>query len=429
MKKLIIIFNFLYLFNIYSQWQTYYPTNNKTTLFNVCAVNQNIIWAVGAYGTIVKTTNGGLNWITYRLTDTTFQIWEISPINDQTAWITADNGRRLYKTTTGGASWSQQYFTTYGISAHKFFNANTGFILDHRDNPYPDTARMMITRDGGTTWHKNIYSPLTTILVNKSLGAIDTNFIWLVDDNKCYTLSGGLNNQWQMHIVDSGNTYLLGSSFVNSLTGYMCTGMSGVPFKIYKTINGGSNWSVYSADSSLGVNTLCFIPNTNMAFVNGFSNIRISRDNGISWIHRVNYNYSIDSIDMMYMDAYDTNSVWIAVNKGRLFKYNFNFIGIQPVGTLLPSDFKLYQNYPNPFNPETNIRFAIPVQTEFQISVYDILGRVVYSVTDTKPAGEYLFKFDGSSMASGIYFYKITVRQAGSSTGKFSDTKKMLLIK
>jgi photosystem II stability/assembly factor-like uncharacterized protein len=427
MKSMTVIFNILFLININSQWQTYYPAGRNTSLYEICAVNQNLIWAIGAYGTIVKSTNGGLSWTTYRLTDTTYTILGISAINEQIAWITADDGRRLFKTTTGGASWSQQYFTTNGIYPVKFFNSNTGFFIDHRDNPYPDTARMMITRDGGATWHKNIYSPLTTILVNIPLGAVDTNFIWLVDDNKCYTLSGGLNNQWQMHIVDTGNTYLLGSSFVNSLTGYVCTSISN--FKIYKTINGGINWSVYSTDSSLGANTICFIPNTNMAFVNGFSKIRISRDNGISWIHRVNYNYPTDSISMMFMNAYDTNSVWIAVNKGRLFKYNFNFIGIQSVGTELPVDFKLYQNYPNPFNPVTNIRFALPVGSDFRIQVFDILGREVYSVSDSKPAGEYVFKFDGSSLSSGIYFYKITVRQAGSSTGKFSETKKMLLIK
>jgi len=122
------------------------------------------------------------------------------------------------------------------------------------------------------------------------------------------------------------------------------------------------------------------------------------------------------------MDAYDTNSVWIAVNKGRLFKYNINYIGVEPVGTDVPISFKLFQNYPNPFNPATKIRFALPKASDFSIKVYDILGREVYSIQDSKQAGEYEFTFDGATNASGIYFYHLKA-------GSFADTKRMVLLK
>jgi hypothetical protein len=59
-----------------------------------------------------------------------------------------------------------------------------------------------------------------------------------------------------------------------------------------------------------------------------------------------------------------------------------------------------------------------------------VLGRLVKElVNEYKDAGNYTVTFDGSNIASGVYFYKIEVRQGGSSTVSFTDTKKMVLIK
>jgi len=85
--------------------------------------------------------------------------------------------------------------------------------------------------------------------------------------------------------------------------------------------------------------------------------------------------------------------------------------------------FTLSQNYPNPFNPSTKIKFVIPKLSFVNLKVYDVLGReVAILVNEEKPAGEYEIKFDGSKLASGIYFYKLR-------TGNFTDTKKFILLK
>ena len=93
----------------------------------------------------------------------------------------------------------------------------------------------------------------------------------------------------------------------------------------------------------------------------------------------------------------------------------------------IPSEFALEQNYPNPFNPSTKIKYQIPVQSEVKLIVYDLLGRKVMVLVDKKQEpGSYEAEFDGSHLASGLYFYQL------SSIGKtqnFVETKKMLLIK
>jgi hypothetical protein len=89
----------------------------------------------------------------------------------------------------------------------------------------------------------------------------------------------------------------------------------------------------------------------------------------------------------------------------------------------VPSAFGLSQNYPNPFNPSTRISFQVPVKSNVNVSVYDILGhKVATLVNETKQPGQYDITFDSSHLSSGVYFYKMQ-------SDKFVITKKMTVIK
>lgn len=96
-------------------------------------------------------------------------------------------------------------------------------------------------------------------------------------------------------------------------------------------------------------------------------------------------------------------------------------VEIQPE---LPREFALLQNYPNPFNPSTDIKFELPNDNFITIRIYNAIGEEVALLVNNewKTTGRYNVKFDGSHLASGIYFYSITA-------GPFKDTKKMVLIK
>jgi hypothetical protein len=105
--------------------------------------------------------------------------------------------------------------------------------------------------------------------------------------------------------------------------------------------------------------------------------------------------------------------------------------GISSNGNNIPSEFSLLQNYPNPFNPSTTISYLLPAASNVSLRVYDVSGRqVTVLVNEYKPAGKYSVKFDETNkLASGVYFYTIEASPAGIQTGKFRDTKKMLLVK
>jgi hypothetical protein len=100
-----------------------------------------------------------------------------------------------------------------------------------------------------------------------------------------------------------------------------------------------------------------------------------------------------------------------------------SIIGINDENSTMPKEYKLSQNYPNPFNPVTKISFSVPRKSFVTLKVYDILGKeVARLVSDNKPAGNYSVDFDGSSLSSGVYFYKLEA-------GEFVTTKRMVLIK
>jgi len=89
----------------------------------------------------------------------------------------------------------------------------------------------------------------------------------------------------------------------------------------------------------------------------------------------------------------------------------------------MPLDFNLEQNYPNPFNPATTIKFSVKQREQVVLKVYDIIGNEVGTlINQPMEAGTYSVKFNASSLASGVYIYRI-------SAGNFVSTKKMMLLK
>lgn len=96
----------------------------------------------------------------------------------------------------------------------------------------------------------------------------------------------------------------------------------------------------------------------------------------------------------------------------------------------LPKDFGLSQNYPNPFNPTTAITYQIPTTSMVKLEVYDIAGRRVADlVSGIVEAGYHTLSFDASHLSSGTYVYRLEAISSGEGGKRFTDSKKMVLLK
>lgn len=127
-----------------------------------------------------------------------------------------------------------------------------------------------------------------------------------------------------------------------------------------------------------------------------------------------------------YMDAKMNTGTYQYRLKQIDFNGNFEYFNLTTpdhVTISNPFVFDVSQNYPNPSNPKSKIDFQIPNDGRVLVKVYDISGREVKTLLDdNKTTGFYTIEFDGSNLSSGVYFYKI-------SSGSFSQTKKMILVK
>jgi predicted CXXCH cytochrome family protein len=107
--------------------------------------------------------------------------------------------------------------------------------------------------------------------------------------------------------------------------------------------------------------------------------------------------------------------------------------GVKVIDQKTPSTFVLSQNYPNPFNPKTDIQFSIPRSATIQLNVYNILGELVATLASGDiVSGNYTVSWNGTnrqgtSVSSGIYFYRLAVSSNGAQ--EYTVTKKMLMTK
>jgi len=126
--------------------------------------------------------------------------------------------------------------------------------------------------------------------------------------------------------------------------------------------------------------------------------------------------YSAQAVDIHGNVSAYSNTV--ATNGQSLWKEN-----ITEKEKEIISEYSLKTNYPNPFNPSTAITYQLPKSGNVTLKIFDMLGNEVTTlVNGQKEMGRYTVQFDASSLASGMYVYRLRVND-------YISTKKMLLLK
>jgi hypothetical protein len=97
--------------------------------------------------------------------------------------------------------------------------------------------------------------------------------------------------------------------------------------------------------------------------------------------------------------------------------------GLVASASAVPASTELYQNYPNPFNPTTTIGYTLSTGGYVRLEVFDLTGRLVAGlVNQEQSGGNYRIIFNGSSLPSGVYFYRLVSDQ-------YTGTRKFILVK
>jgi hypothetical protein len=279
----------------------------------------------------------------------------------------------ILKTTNSGANWVNQ---ASGTSQHLFSlffnNESTGYATG-------DLGTIIKTTDGGTSWNPQV-SGTTQALYT----------VFFVSLSSGYAAGeGGVI----LHSNDQPLPVEL-SYFNSAVKGNNVT------------LKWGTTWELN--------NSGFYIERRKTGGANGWKETGFVRGSGTvneekhytfedKMLQTGEYQYRLKQVD--YNGAYEYHSL--------------NSLIVISV----PGEFHVSQNYPNPSNPKCKIDYELPIDSKVSIKLYNILGEEVYKIIDTQQkAGYYSTEFDGSNLASGVYFYKIT-------TQGFSAVKKMVLVK
>ncbi|MBS1494796.1 MAG: T9SS type A sorting domain-containing protein [Bacteroidetes bacterium] len=226
-KLVLILVMLIFTGNVIAQsgWQWVNPTPQGNSLNDCQFINENVVIAVGNYGTILKSSNAGSNWQRINLT-TTENFIKMYFSNALTGIVVSTSGYKI-RTVDGGINWSVINSPTTGnVTTMSFFDANNGIIAGFNSLLYKTT-------NGGLNWISittpfNVRSIRNVSMINENQFYVFCEANYIVSEGSWQTIELP-NVLWHNVYIDKSNLnkrYLCGNS------------------KIAYTNNGGGNWKV-----------------------------------------------------------------------------------------------------------------------------------------------------------------------------------------
>ncbi|HRE42059.1 MAG TPA: YCF48-related protein [Ignavibacteria bacterium] len=422
MKRIILsllISFYAFSFSNAQPWSLY-QTGVPYSLFAVDFLNANTGVAVGQGGTIIQTLDGGEEWT---LRSQTINIWLNDVSYTPVGVFAVGMGGVIMRSVDNGATWqvsrafSHEDHTLRGVAYNPYDNtvhavgyAGSYYVLSH---PYTNG-----------TWVQRFDIPYTMHSIAFAPNAhINERGIIAGTDGKVWRSTNG-GSSWTPRNTNRYD-YMNDVVFLNDDEAMIC-GNNGT---ILRSTNWGGTWSVnlqfLTIEHLRSIDMFSDGFNTKVTICGDHGKIMTSNDNGFTFIDQLNgegrhmYGVSLLSIT----DGITVGEIGSATS-GAMYVTSANgIVGISNISSEIPGSFTLEQNYPNPFNPVTNIKFSLPVSEQVKLSVFDMTGREVKTLVNTKlNAGSYEYQFDAFGLSSGVYIYKLV-------SNSFSQTKKMTLIK
>lgn len=312
LTQLLLLFFTLFAQTVSAQWIK--QTNSMGSYINDGSfINSNTGWLCGVE--ILKTTNGGNNWITITHPEP-YDIQSIHFIDANTGFSGSFN---FWKTTNGGVNWTNMGFGAGNYIDICFINSSTGWTVSNGNGIWRTT-------DGGNNWTMIDNQHDHTI---NAIDFIDANTGWACGYNGAIlkTTNGGIG--WTMQ--NSGLSQDLYSiDFSDANTGRV----SGLGASYARTNNGGANWTPIAGPFSFNYERVYFIT-PSVGWLAGAAGIALTTNNGTTWIDQTptdgmgNNITSINYINpnVVYIGGFD-------IHKSTTGGLNFN---TPPVLTLTPA--------------------------------------------------------------------------------------------
>ena len=382
--------------------------NLRSVIFN--HGNENIAWACGENGTILYTSNGGINWVQQN-SGTTADLYSIvfMEISEGPVYACGENGIIL-RTSNNGSNWNV---------IPSIVSVTLRDISDFNFVAVGDSGVILKSSNQGLNWY-SLASPTT-----KNLYAVCASFSNYIAGQDGTILNG----------IGSGTIWSLGVSGVtNDLYGVPLFGSRDITVGedglILRSTNNGTNWYTQNSFTQRSIRSTEYsVNNTSRIYCTGDSGLILkTTDSGIHW----GFQNSGTDRDLYSVFFYlDDNTGYAVGNNGTILKTTdgggiITSVSGHSQNENISSGFILDQNFPNPFNPETVIRYSLIEDSFVSLKVYDVRGIEIATIVNRKQnRGVYNCQLStvNYSLSSGIYFYSLFAN------GKIVETKSMLFLK
>lgn len=438
MKKILCILIFLNITGgyVYTQYWVEQTSGVTVQLTSVSPITEMNIWVCGYSGTVLRTTNGGSNWLNVSgggipNTVSLVSIWGIDASTAITAgYVGSDTW--IWRTSNAGANWVQVLSQPGGFINGIVFKRNQPLHGFAQGDPVGGRWSLFKTSNGGINWDSaGCYLPQagTEAGWNNSIfigtqapysfnTGLDSS-IWFGTNNTRIYYSTNFGSTWiSQSTAPEVNTYALAMIFFGGGEG-LAGGTN-----LIRSSNYGANWS---SQASLGTGNFsgfvmfpapvdfygyCWYTRNTTSIYRGMY--------GSSWA----IEYTAPAGNYRYFTNVRNGTVCFGVrSNGGITRCNYFVSGITQTGNNIPENYSLSQNYPNPFNPVTQISFEVSNNEVVKLSLFDAAGREIEVLVDkVLSPGTYSAVWNAEKYSSGIYFYRL-------SAGKYHETKKMILLK
>lgn len=300
-------------------------------LIAVSAVNENVVWASGARGTYVRTTDGGTTWTAGTVAGAErLGFRDVHAVDANTAYLLSiGNGgdSRIYKTTDAGKNWSLQFTnpdTAAFYDCFDFWDANRGIAVSDAVN---GETVMISTTDGGAHWNRIPAASLPAALPKEgSFASSGTcviaragGHVWISTTKARVLHSADFGHTWNVGIAPistSDTTGIASIGFRDAKNGMAFGGFGARPTDslIATTADGGATWTLGTRPPMKGgMWAGVYVPGTRSPTVVavGVTGSAYSRDNGKTWT-------TIDSLSYWGLGFASKNAGWAVGPAGRI---------------------------------------------------------------------------------------------------------------
>ena len=420
MKKLTLIICLTMVSGfVFSQWTWQNPLPTGNDLNCIRFVDATTGYAVGDAGTIIKTTDGGVNWFS-QTSGTKAGLRSVRFFDTDNVYSFGNSfgsEGTILKTTDGGNHWIRQPSGTFVSPISVFFiDKNTGYSVGN-------DGLIQKTIDGGASWVAQSSGTLNWLMsvffTDANNGYVASGYGGLI----LKTTDGGIN--WTSHFIGI-NIPLNSVYFTNSKTGYAVGGDSYgcMPEAIncnfwqsciiIKTTDGGINWTVQLSqlsDSSRILYSVYFTDANTGYAVGAGGKILKTTDGGTNW--SVQSSGTLEYLQSVYFT--DANTGYAVGYNGMIIKTT-NGGGFPTIVENVSRE-STFNIYPNPATNKISIATNTNLQGETTICIFNMNGALLQQ---EKFQSQNQIELDVSALVKGFYLVKIQTR-------KGIETKKLVV--